>query len=94
MRTTTLENEKIEQFLSLIPSFPKSVESSFYEEETMKMFESLHEKELKGICGTTKEDSVRINTIRKELTEIVKELLTKNDLDNSFKKIFSNRAGS
>lgn len=86
MRTTTLEHEKIEEFLSLIPSFPKSIERSFFEEDKMKLFESLHEKELKEICGVNKEDSVRIDTIRKELTEIVKELLSKNDLDNSFKK--------
>lgn len=87
MRTTTLEYEKIEEFLYLIPSFPKSIERSFFEEEDeMKLFEALHEKELKEICGVNKEDSIRIDTIRKELTEIVKELLTKNDLDDSFKK--------
>lgn len=86
MRTTTLEHEKIEQFLSLIPSFPKSLERSFYEEEKMKLFESLHKKELAEICGTTEEDSIRIDDIRKQLTEIVKELLTKNDLEDSFQK--------
>lgn len=88
MRTTTLEYEKIEEFLSLIPSFPKSIEKSFFEEEEkMKLFESLHEKELKEICGMNKEDSIRIENLRKELTEIVKEMLTKNtDLDASFKK--------
>jgi len=88
MRTATLEYEKIEEFLCLIPSFPKSTEISFFEEEEkMKLFESLHEKELKEICGTNKEDSTRINNLRKELTEIVKELLSKNiDLDDSFKR--------
>lgn len=86
MRTTTLEHEKIEQFLSLIPSFPKSLETSFYEEEKMRLFESLHKKELAKICGTNEEDNARIDHIRKQLTEIVKELLTKNDLEDSFKK--------
>ncbi len=87
MRTTTLEYEKIEDFLCLIPSFPKSIERSFFEEDKMKLFESLHEKELEEICGMNKEDSIRIDNIRKELTEIVKELLSKNmDLDDSFKK--------
>nr|WP_199001610.1 hypothetical protein [Flavobacterium sp. ASV13] len=86
MRTTTLEHEKIEDFLHLIPSFPKSIERSFLEEDKMKLFESLHEKELEEICGMNKEDSIKIENIRKQLTEIVKELLTKNDLDDSFKK--------
>jgi hypothetical protein len=87
MRTTTLEYEKIEEFLYLIPSFPKSIERSFFEEDEMKLFEALHEKELKEICGVDKEDSARIDNIRKELTEIVKELLSKTTgLDDSFKK--------
>jgi len=87
MRTTTLEYEKIEEFLYLIPSFPKSIERSFFEEDEMKLFEALHEKELKEICGVNKEDSARIDNIRKELTEIVKELLSKTTgLDDSFKK--------
>jgi|GEM_PF-1678610 len=87
MRTTTLENEKIEQFLYLIPSFPKSIDSPFFEEDKEKIFMALHEKELKEICGINKEDITSADHILKKLTEIAKELMSKNtNLDDSFKK--------
>jgi hypothetical protein len=84
---TTLENEKIEQFLCLIPSFPKSIDTPFFEEDKLKMFMALQQMELKEICGINKEDTTSPDNVLKKLTEIVKELISKNiNLDDSFKK--------
>ncbi|QGK75418.1 hypothetical protein [Flavobacterium sp. SLB02] len=84
---TTLEYEKIEEFLCLIPSFPKSIDIPFFDEDKEKLFMDLHRKELKEICGINKEDTTSDDNILKKLTEIVKELLSKNtNLDDTFKK--------
>jgi len=90
MRTITLENEKIEQFLSLIPSFPKSIDRPFFEEDKEKFFMALHKKELKEICGIDEEDVAKADNILKKLSEIAKELMSKNtELDDSLKKYLS-----
>lgn len=84
---TTLEYEKIEQFLCLIPSFSKSIDKPFFQEDKEKLFLDLHRKELKEICGINKEDNTIDDNILKKLTEIVKELLSINtNLDDTFKK--------
>lgn len=83
---TTLEHEKIEQFLWSIPSFPKSIDESFFDEKE-KFFIDLHRKELKEICGINNENNPGDDNVLKKLTEIVKELLFKStNLEDSFKK--------
>lgn len=85
--TTTLDHEKIKQFLCLIPSFPKSIDRPFFEEDKEKLFMDLHRKELKEICGINKEETTNNDNILKKLTEIVKQLMSKNmNLDDSFKE--------
>lgn len=84
---TTLEHEKIEQFLWSVPSFPKSTDEPFFDEEKEKLFLDLHRKELKEICGINYQDTSGDTNILKALTEIVKELISKNtNLEDSFKK--------
>jgi hypothetical protein len=84
MRTTTLEIEKIEQFVCLIPSFPESIDASFFEEDKEKLFMALHEKELKKVCGN---DIVNHEVVLKKLSETAKGLMSgNNNINDTFKK--------
>jgi hypothetical protein len=84
---TILEHEKIKDFLYLIPSFPKSIDTPLLEEDKNKLLMTLHQKELMEVCGISKEKIANCDNILEKLVKIVNELLSANEnLNDSFKK--------